>query len=478
MTDLIYRTATDLAGAIRRREASSIEVIERHLQQIESLNNEINAVVTLCAEQAKDRANKADAALSRGELWGPLHGVPITVKDIFSTERVRTTIGHKSFAENIPDYDGTPVARLLAAGAILLGKTNMPPFGRNFQTDNELFGRTNNPWDVTRTSGGSSGGSTAAVASGMVPLELGADFAGSIRVPAHFCGVFGLKPTEFLVPDEAWAQPRTIRHMAQPGPIANSAEDLTLALRILAGPDKDIREVPPVPLTDVPSRALTSYSIAWISGLIGAEPSNVIRASMAQLAEGLAAIGCQLQEAQPEGWAFEPLMETWATLGNSEIGSGMDDAARKETCDERGAGPDAEDPLLRGMYRGLYADNRTIGQTLANRDAFAAGLDRLLERADVLLMPTSMTTAFAHWPTGEPIPVDGREEHYWTVGLGHTVPCNLTGHPAVTCPIGLADDGLPVGVQVVGRRWGDMELLGFVERLTAFVGPIGRPEVT
>ena len=137
MADLIYRTATDLAGVIRRREASSFEVVEAHLQRIESLNGDINAVVTLCAERALDRARKADTALSRGELWGPLHGVPITVKDMFSTEGIRTTIGHKSFAENIPDYDGTPVARLLAAGAILLGKTNMPPFGRNFQTDNE-----------------------------------------------------------------------------------------------------------------------------------------------------------------------------------------------------------------------------------------------------------------------------------------------------------------------------------------------------
>lgn len=190
MTDLVYRTAADLAGAIRRREVSSFEVVEAHLQRIELLNGDINAVVTFCPEQALDRSREADLALSRGEWWGPLHGIPLTVKDAFSTAGIRTTVGHQPFANNVPDYDGTPVARLLNAGAILLGKTNMPPFGRNFQTDNELFGRTNNPWDVKRTPGGSSGGGTAAVASGMVPLELGADFAGSIRVPAHFCGVF------------------------------------------------------------------------------------------------------------------------------------------------------------------------------------------------------------------------------------------------------------------------------------------------
>ncbi|NKB70026.1 MAG: amidase [Candidatus Latescibacteria bacterium] len=478
MSDLIYRTATDLAGAIRRREASCVEVAEAHLQQIAAHNDTINAVVTLCAEPALDRARQADTASHRGDLWGPLHGVPITVKDAFSTAGVRTTVGHVPFADTIPDQDGTPVARLLGAGAVLLGKTNMPPFGRNFQTDNELFGRTNNPWDITRTPGGSSGGGTAAVASGMVPLELGADFAGSIRVPAHFCGVFGLKPTEFLVPDEALPQPRTIRHMAQPGPIAHSAEDLALVLRILAGPDPHIREVPPVPLSEAANRPLASYKIAWMSGLPGAEPSSTIRASMTHLADGLAEIGCPIQEALPEGWTFDPLMETWATIGNAEIGSAMDDEAREETCQMRGTTADAADPLLRGLHRGLYADNRTFAQALHKRDAFAAALDQLFEGVDILLMPVSMTTAFPHWPTGEPISVDGRDQHYWTVGLGHTVPCNLTGHPALSCPLGLADDGLPVGVQVVGRRWGDMELLGFAERLSAFVGPIGRSAIS
>ncbi|MDP7449359.1 MAG: amidase family protein, partial [Candidatus Latescibacteria bacterium] len=197
---LIYRTATDLAGAIRRREVTAVEVVEAHLARIEATNGTLNAVVTLCAEQALDRARRADAALQTGELWGPLHGVPITVKDHYATAGLRTTSGHTPFADNVPDEDATVVARLLAAGAILLGKTNMPPLGLNYQCDNELFGRTNNPWDLGRTPGGSSGGSAAAVAAGMVPLELGGDFAGSIRVPAHYCGVFSMKPTEFLVP--------------------------------------------------------------------------------------------------------------------------------------------------------------------------------------------------------------------------------------------------------------------------------------
>ena len=438
-------------------------------------------MVTLCAEGALDRARAADAALARGEPWGPLHGVPITVKDAYATAGLRATSGHPSLADSVPDYDATPVARLLGAGAILLGKTNMPPFGLNYQCENELFGRTNNTWDTSRTPGGSSGGSVAAVSAGMVPLELGGDFAGSIRVPAHYSGVFAIKPTEFLASGAgrargAPAPPRGVRHMSQPGPIARSPEDVALALRLIAGPDGLAREVPPVPLGAPPARALSSYKIAWMSELPGAKPAADIAASMTALADGLTDIGCAVREAVPSGWEFAPLIETWAELGYAELGSSMDDAAREEFRDQLRIAPDSADALLRGAHRGLDADNRAFAATLTARDMFAESLDRLLEDVDALLMPTAMTTAIPHWPTGEPIPVGGRDETYWTVGLGYTTPCNLTGHPAMTAPVALSPEGLPIGVQAVGRRWGDMELLGFVARLTEFIGPLGRPQ--
>jgi amidase len=476
MSDLIYRTAIDLAGAIRRREVSAVEVVQAHLDHIEATNGAINAIVTLCADQALARARLADDALHRGALQGPLHGVPMTVKDHFATAGIRTTSGHTPLGDNIPEQDCTAVSRLQAAGAVLLGKSNMPPLGLNYQCFNELFGCTNNPWNLSRTSGGSSGGGAAAVAAGMVPLELGADFAGSIRVPAHYCGIFSMKPTEYLVPSDA-LPPRSIRHMAQSGPIARSAEDLALALRLLAGPDATGRETPPVALADPPCRALGTYAVAWMSELPGARPSAAIAASMTQLAQGLADVGCSVREALPEGWAFARLMETWAELGYAEVGAVMDDPTREAFSAQLRIAPDSEDALLRGAHRGLMADNRAFAQTLDRRDALSLSLDRLLDTVDVLLMPTAMTTAIEHWPTGEPIPVDGRLETYWTVGLGYTTPTNLTGHPVVVCPLGRATDGLPIGVQVVGRRWGDMQLLRFVERLAEFVGPVGRPHL-
>jgi len=480
---LIHRTALDLAGVIRRREASAVEAVEAHLAQIDKVNRALNAVVTLCADAALERARDADTALARGEPWGPLHGVPITVKDAFNTAGVRTTSGHPPFGDVVPDANSTTVARLLGAGAILLGKTNMPPLGLNYQCENELFGRTNNPWDVTRTPGGSSGGSAAAIASGMAALELGGDLAGSSRVPAHYSGVFAMKPTEFLVSRAGRARggshaPRGVRHMSQPGPLARSAEDMSLALRLLAGPDGVYREVPPVPLPEPATRPLASYRVAWAAELPGARPSRAIIASMSALADGLSDIGCDIRESLPVDWSFTPLMETWGELAYAEIGSQMDEPSREEFREQLCMAPDSDDALLRGAYRGLDADNRVYAATLDRRDALCAALDELLEEADVLLLPTAMTTAIPHWPTGEPIPVDGHDVAYWTVGLGYTTPCNLTGHPAATAPLGLAPDGLPIGVQVIGRRWGDMELLGFVERLSEYVGPIGRPNIS
>jgi amidase len=171
-------------------------------------------------------------------------------------------------------------------------------------------------------------------------------------------------------------------------------------------------------------------------------------------------------------------METWAELAYAEIGSAMDEPSREAFREQLRMAPDSEDALLRGAYRGLDADNRAFAATLHRRDVFCAALDDLLRDFDVLLLPTSMTTAIPHWPSGEPIPIDGHDVAYWTVGLGYTTPCNLTGHPAITAPICLSPEGLPIGVQVIGRRWGDMELLGFVERLAEFLGPVGRPPIS
>ena len=229
-----FSSVTELAAAIRSRPVEAREVVELYLSRIERHNGALNAVCTLDAAGARKRARGADEALKRGETWGPLHGVPMTIKDAIETAGVRTTGGHPPLRDYIPTKDASAVARLKRAGAILLGKTNVPPLSADYRADNEIFGRTNNPWNLARTPGGSSGGAAATVAAGLTGFDVGSDLAGSVRTPAHFCGLFGLKPTERRVPNtghipEAPGLPRAVRHMNVLGPLARSVDDLAHA---------------------------------------------------------------------------------------------------------------------------------------------------------------------------------------------------------------------------------------------------------
>jgi len=257
MSDLVFTPAHQLAGMIRDRTVSAVEVLEAHLRQISKHNAKLNAICTLDEERARQRAKRADQALARGENWGVLHGVPITIKDIFETSGLRTTAGSKLLKDYIPQQDATVVQRLLTAGAIILGKTNLAHLAGDYQSTNDLFPQVNNPWNLNYTPGGSSGGSAAAVAAGLSPLDLGNDFGGSIRQPAHFCGVFGLKPTDRRVPTtgiipEVPGMPKCIRQMMTVGCLARSVEDLRLCFSLIAGADPQQPDIPPVPL-DTPS---------------------------------------------------------------------------------------------------------------------------------------------------------------------------------------------------------------------------------
>src|SRR2546422_1012873 len=233
--ELTTKSATELALLIRSREVSPVEVIDAHLRRIESINPSLNAIVTL-ANDAIDHARAADITLSKGETTGPLHGVPLTVKDTIDTQGLRTTSGTRIRAHHVPDRDATVVARLKAAGAIILGKTNTPEMAIPYETDNPVFGRTNNPHALGRTPGGSSGGEAAAIAAGLTPAGIGSDLSGSIRVPAHFCGIVGLKPTTGLVPMDGHTPSATglLSLGACIGPMARTVADLSLLFSVIA----------------------------------------------------------------------------------------------------------------------------------------------------------------------------------------------------------------------------------------------------
>src|SRR2546426_3819020 len=317
MDDIIYASATTLARAIRAKEISSAEVVHAYLQRIEAVNPQLNAVVQLRAEAAQAEARAADAALARGQLLGPLHGVPMTIKDSLDTAGVITTGGAKGRATLVPEQDATVVARLRAAGAILLGKTNTPELTLSGETDNLVYGRTNNPYDVSRTPGGSSGGAGAILAAGGSVLDIGSDTGGSIRLPAHFCGIAGIKPTSGRVPRTGHIVPfgmGAVDALTQLGPMARYVEDLILTLPIIAGVDWRDPAIVPMPLGDPKAVNITGLRIAMYTDNGIMSPTPETAAAVRAAATALAEPGASVEEDRPA------VLERTADLADSLSG--------------------------------------------------------------------------------------------------------------------------------------------------------------
>ena len=453
-TDGVFSSATQLAGAIRAGRVSAREVLSAHLAQIATHNPALNAVITLDAERANERAREADEALARGENRGPLHGVPFTLKDAHATSGVRTTTGFPPLADYVPKEDGTVAARLKAAGGILMGKTNVPLMLADFQTSNPIFGRTNNPWDVERTPGGSSGGAAAALASGMTPLEIGTDLSASIRLPAHFCGVFGLKPTERRVPLTGLIPglpgPRPLRIMSTIGPMARTADDLALLYSIIAGPDGRDTEVPPVPVGQPAGGELRDLRIAVAPTFPGIPVAAEIRAAVSRLATQLSPL-CRVVE---EAALPSPDVNQELASGGALVGM-----------------------MIGAVQPGEQEQPATLAQyleALDRRDQSIVAWEQFFDRWDVLVCPPSMMTAFPHCEPGSRLQVDGQDVSYWTVSA-HGALFNYTGHPAVVLPDTLDRAGLPIGIQLVGKRWSESRLLSVARALAEVTGGFQRP---
>lgn len=454
MDNTVFSSTTQLAAAIRAGQVSAVEVLAAHLAQIDRHNPTLNAIVTVDAEQAHQRARQADEALARGDVWGPLHGVPFTLKDAHATAGMRTTTGFPPL-DHVPQEDSTVAARLKAAGGILIGKTNVAGMlGDPAQSSNPIFGRTNNPWNIGCTPGGSSGGAAAALAAGMTPFEIGTDLAGSIRIPAHFCGLFGLKPTEHrvslagLIP--GLPSPRSVRLMSCIGPMARTVEDLALLYSIIAGPDGRDTEVQPVPIEEVPQDELKKLRIAFASTFPGFPVAADIRAAIEELARQLKPLAAVVEEATLPALDFNQELSSAGELIGMMIGAFQPE--------------EDQPPTSLAQYL----------EALHRRDQSIIAWEQFFQRWDVLLCPASMTTAFPHCETGSPLHVDGEEVTYWLVNA-HTTLFNYTGHPAVVLPYKLDRNGLPVGIQLVGKRWGESFLIRIAKALVVVTGDFRQP---
>ena len=456
MDDITFQSAKSIAQAIRDKSVSVREVVEAHLRRIEEVNPVINAVVQLAAERAVDEARELDDALAKGEVRGPLHGVPITMKDSFDTEGIVSTGGTLGRADYVPDHDATPVARLRAAGAVLLGKTNTPELTMAAETDNLVYGRTNNPFDVSRTPGGSSGGGAAIITAGGSPLDLGTDTGGSIRFPSHYCGIAGLKPTSGRVPrtghiigpDMGASQALTVV-----GPMARYVEDLELAFPIIAGPDYRDPHIVPVPIGDPGEVDLSSLRVAYYTEAVGATPTTETARAVHDAAAALADAGATVSEESPS--ALDAVQVSFlALIGADGFAWGDRLLERSGTTREHywiTMWKEMAQPLGTGDYTAL----------LEELDRHRADMIAFMETRDLIVCPISAGPALLHGASYD-------EEHMR--GLGYSGVYNLTGWPSAIVRVGTSPEGLPIGVQMVARPWREDVSLAAARVLEAAFG--------
>jgi len=458
-----------MAGMVRDRAISPVELVESHLAQIAARNPQINAFVTVLEDEARAAARVAENAVMHGDSLGLLHGVPVTVKDSFDVAGLPTLCGSRFRLGHKAAEDATAVARLRAAGAIILGKTNTPEFLSTFETDNFITGRTNNPWNLERTPGGSSGGEAAAIAAFCSAGGIGSDGGGSIRIPAHFCGIAGLKPTPGRI--SANGHFPVMNHpgglLAVAGPLARSAEDLRLLFAALAGYDSQDPFSAPVPLRPPGEAALR---VGVFEQFYGVPVDPEIRQTVRHAAKTLADLMIPTEPFTPQGLERAPNL-WWFFMGQL--------TARLTQQMIQGREADAHWTTAELLAGGLEKPAPSVEQLLLNlatRDRMRASLLRQMEEFPVLLMPPCGVTAFPHrtrrWKVGAEAGEAG-------IGLFQATmpatPFNLLGLPAVVIPFGMSATGLPIGVQLVGRPYEEELILELAVRLENARGPFAGP---
>lgn len=479
-------TATTAAREIREGRLSAETLLEACLARIERFNPHLNALVTVDAAGAREAARAADRQLAAGGAVLPLLGVPVSIKDAFATRGLRTTASHKPLADYVPAADATVVSRLRAAGAVIVGKSNLPELAGAPHCWSPVFGLTRNPWDPQRTPGGSSGGAAVAIAAGLSLLEVGSDLAGSIRIPAAYCGVAGLKATENRIPrtghiphlPEHLGGTRSVRHMLSFGVLARSVADLQLGYGLVAGPDGKDSEVPPLPVPS-PLRVRDGGPLRlalWDD--FGLPLCERTRAGLAGMLQRLEAAGHRVERGVPPGLDPAHLRVLFGLIGGAEIGLGMPSWQRAFLLAARHLLPPSEG-VMRAVARGLRFDMRAYNRALNEREEAICRLETFLSGFDALLCPVATTVAYPGRPmslfSGAPrLSVAGRRLPYLEATIGLTLPFSVTGSPVAALPLGI-EDGLPVGIQVVGRRWGEEALLAVAAQLEPIFGGFVAP---
>jgi amidase len=469
MADMAFWSAKKLAAAIRRGTVSSLELLDHYIERMERLNPQINAIIATDLDGARKRARAADRALARGKVLGPLHGVPMTVKESFSWAGLPTTWGVPMFRDNRFARNAVAVDRLLAAGAVVFGKTNVPIYLGDWQSYNDIYGTTNNPWDQGRSPGGSSGGSAAALASGMTGLELGSDIGGSVRVPAHFCGVYAHKPTHGLCPGRGHmlVELESTADIAVIGPLARSAEDLATALSIIAGPDTLEAAGYRLALKAPAKKELRQFKVAVLLDDPNAPVDGAVANQLQALVDFLGKRRVKVTVGARPAIAADDAFRTYLALLYAVITSRQPREQFEQDLEAaKGLAPD--DTGFRAGY--------LRGATLYHRDWLALNEKRLQMRRrwveffgdyDLLLCPPAPVPAYPHdhrpWAERSLL-VNGEARAYEEPLFWAGYSC-MAYLPASVAPIGKTPEGLPVGVQIVGPPYGDLSCIAFARLL-------------
>jgi amidase len=466
-SDTCFLSAVEMAALVRRKKLSARELVSAHLRQIELVNPKVNAIVTLVAEQAMEAAKRADEAQAHGARLGALHGLPVAHKDLIETAGIRTTYGSPLFRDNVPAEDAILVERVMRAGAITIGKTNTPEFGAGSQTFNTVFGATHNPYDLTKTCGGSSGGSAVALACGMTPLASGSDTGGSLRNPAAFCSVVGLRLAPGRVPTaaagNAWST------LSVSGPMARTAADVALLLSVMAGPDARC----PISITEPGARFADSLErnfkgtrVAWFKDLGGVPFDRRSREAVVAQRKVFAGLGCQIEEAEPD-WSGAD--EAFNTLRAWGFASNYGDHVKNHR-------DQVKDTIIWEVERGAKLSAADIARAESLHSQVWNGMRRFLEKYEYFILPTTQLPPFdvnQPYPTQiESVPmntyIDWMKSCYFI---------SILETPAISVPCGFTPEGLPVGLQIVGRHRGEFSVLQLAHAFEQAAGIRRRPEV-
>ena len=453
---MIFNSAHEILEKIKQREVSSLEVLESFLAQVEKVNPTINAIVALDIERAKEKAIEADNKINLKSKLGPLHGLPMTIKDAFEVEGIVSTGGNPAWKDNIPKRNAEAVQRLVDAGAIIFGKTNVPFLSSDLQSFNKIYGTTNNPWDLERTPGGSSGGSAAALAAGMTPLELGSDIGGSIRVPAHFCGLYGHKPSYNIISEVGHMPPPpgsilTGNGLSVAGPLARSPEDLEIALDVLVSAQEQDSQAWKVKLPKARTKKIKELKIAVWPDEPYAEADNEITNLIKETAEDLKHAGAKVETVDLP-ISFEEIDKIYSLLLNPLMLAGSPKATF-ETLAKLNESLDPNDVSeLAKVARGSVLKHADWVLVNAMRQNMRQKWREFFNKFDVILCPTCITPAFKHNhnPVHErKLTINGKDDEYLRATLW-AGPAVSAGLPSTNVPIGMSSNNLPISMQITG----------------------------